>query len=407
MKIALYLCVLISAAVIGHSEEWKRSRDLPVTAVYSFVEHRGALLAISDSVIYRSTDHGGVWQPTAGQPPIGSTYSVLASTHDALFLGSNGYGVYRSTDAGATWHEMNSGLTGWALSVYSIVIHGDTVFAGTSGSGVYVNSVSNPGLWKTYNEGLWQGGVETMSILNGQLFSNVGMYPYRRALGGDAWKEIVFDPDVIQRPAKSFHNIHDTIYAGTGVGVYRSTDLGETWEKKPILGLDNRTVVALTSWGTRLYAAVRYNDEHFIWTTDDGGESWQILAHEFAPVYAMSVRNGKLWSCRNDGLWSLIVDQTTDVPSAPSLPAPSSQLLQNYPNPVIDRTMITYTLDRPDHVTLTLIDAVGATVATLVDGTVSEGEHHVPFDRQTLPTGAYHVMLRSGAGTHTNLLVVQ
>ncbi len=396
MKIALYLCVLISATVIGHSEEWKRSRDLPVTAVYSLVEHRGAMLAITDSVVYRSTDHGHIWQPTSGQPPIGSTYSVLASAHDALFLGSNGYGVYRSTDAGATWHEINTGLTGWALSIYSIVIHGDTVFAGTSGSGVYVNSVSNPGLWKTYNEGLSQGGVETVSILNGQLFANVGMYPYRRTLGGDAWKEIVFDPDVIQRPAVSFHNIHDTIYAGTGVGVYKSTDLGETWEKKPILGLDNRTVVALTSWGDRLYAAVRYNDEHFIWTTDDGGETWQILAHEFAPVYAMSVHNGKLWSCRNDGLWSLIVDPTTDVPSPIDTSDQPAVIGQVYPNPFSDRTTIPITLSRTDQVRLDITDASGKNVATLLNEQLEQGDHQVAVDLSTLPTGLYHCTLSVG-----------
>ena len=56
MKIALYLCVLISATVIGHSEDWKRSRDLPVTAVYSIVEHRGAMLAILERVRHGECD---------------------------------------------------------------------------------------------------------------------------------------------------------------------------------------------------------------------------------------------------------------------------------------------------------------------------------------------------------------
>lgn len=396
--------MLISATVIGHSEDWKRSRDLPVTAVYSLVEHRGAMLAITDSVVYRSTDHGTIWQPAVGQPPVGSTYNVLASTHDALFLGSNGYGMYRSTDAGATWHEINTGLTGWALSIYSIVIHGDTVFAGTSGSGVYVNSVSNPGLWKSYNEGLSQGGVETVSILNGQLFANVGMYPYRRTLGGDAWKEIVFDPDVIQRPAVSFHNIHDTIYAGTGVGVYKSTDLGLTWEKKPILGLDNRTVVALTSWGARLYAAVRYNDEHFIWTTDDGGETWQILAHEFAPLYAMSVRNGKLWSCRNDGLWSSVVDPTTDVPASPEGAVRAAFLGLNYPNPVQDRTTIPFDISEPGHVRLEITDGIGRSIATIVNGSHERGTYAVEVDLSALPTGFYNYSLSVGTFTSSNLL---
>jgi hypothetical protein len=84
-------------------------------------------------------------------------------------------------------------------------------------------------------------------------------------------------------------------------------------------------------------------------------------------------------------------------------------LQQNYPNPVsrsTNTTSISYSLSREAHVMLEVFDALGRTVATLVDDTRSAGEHTVPFHTASLPGGMYFYTLRSGSAFLTKVLTV-
>lgn len=66
-----------------------------------------------------------------------------------------------------------------------------------------------------------------------------------------------------------------------------------------------------------------------------------------------------------------------------------SSLPRNFPNPVSNRTTITYSLDRPEHVTLDLFSALGEAVTTLFDGPAPAGTNTVRFDATQLPSGLY------------------
>jgi hypothetical protein len=62
---------------------------------------------------------------------------------------------------------------------------------------------------------------------------------------------------------------------------------------------------------------------------------------------------------------------------------------QNYPNPFNPTTVIQYELPTRSHVTLTVYDILGRTVATLVDEIIGAGRQHVVFDGRGLATGMY------------------
>jgi hypothetical protein len=67
---------------------------------------------------------------------------------------------------------------------------------------------------------------------------------------------------------------------------------------------------------------------------------------------------------------------------------------QNYPNPFNPTTSIRYSAPETSHVTLTVTDMLGRTVATLVDGTVDSGVHTVSFDGANLTSGNYMATIR-------------
>lgn len=102
--------------------------------------------------IYRSSDHGAVWNPVvtsnttikafAVTPAQGGDINIFAGTLDGVFL---------STDKGAKWTTINNGLS--YTNVNGLARSGNTIFAATENGGVFMTN--NDGtLWSDINTGL-------------------------------------------------------------------------------------------------------------------------------------------------------------------------------------------------------------------------------------------------------------
>ena len=83
------------------------------------------------------------------------------------------------------------------------------------------------------------------------------------------------------------------------------------------------------------------------------------------------------------------------VPAQPAPAAADFALEQNYPNPFNPATSIPYTLERRAHIRLTVHDAAGRMLATLVDGMRDAGRHTVQFDAASFASGVYYYRLES------------
>ncbi|MDD8017019.1 MAG: T9SS type A sorting domain-containing protein [Bacteroidota bacterium] len=80
-------------------------------------------------------------------------------------------------------------------------------------------------------------------------------------------------------------------------------------------------------------------------------------------------------------------------------------LSQNYPNPFNPSTMIKYQLPMTGYVTLKVYDMLGREVATLVNTTVTAGEHSVAFNATALNSGVYFYTLTAGNVTTSKKMV--
>jgi len=76
-----------------------------------------------------------------------------------------------------------------------------------------------------------------------------------------------------------------------------------------------------------------------------------------------------------------------------------------YPNPFIDYTMLTFTLEQSQHVTLAIFDALGREVAQPVSEFRSAGEHRVEWEPGHLPAGTYFSRLMIDGYITTGTLV--
>ena len=240
--------------------------------------------------ISRSTDNGVTWtEANEGLPAFASAFA-LAAAGTKVFVGLYGGGVYSSTDGGSLWMRSDSGITNPNISVLAGT--GDTVFAGTTdgkvfrstNAGLYWTNVSpgfysinnnvsailiadssillgdtgptfSPGIlrsddwgvtWTQFSTGInenpW-GLIAGFARVDTFLFAGLFMGfshggVYRGSLNTD-WTNVsgaqmiaIGPPDTYYMPASSLTTMGTTVFAGmSGFGLYRSTDLGMTWQQ--------------------------------------------------------------------------------------------------------------------------------------------------------------------------------
>jgi len=71
------------------------------------------------------------------------------------------------------------------------------------------------------------------------------------------------------------------------------------------------------------------------------------------------------------------------------------KLMQNYPNPFNPSTTIQFQLPKASHVTLTIFNAHGQQIATLLDCEMTVGMHSTSFDAANLASGPYFYKLQT------------
>ncbi|HOJ05197.1 MAG TPA: T9SS type A sorting domain-containing protein [Bacteroidota bacterium] len=76
-------------------------------------------------------------------------------------------------------------------------------------------------------------------------------------------------------------------------------------------------------------------------------------------------------------------------------------LQQNFPNPFNPSTNITYSITRPEFVTVALFDALGKQVGTLFEGRQEPGTYRIAVDASNLQTGTYFYRMTAGSFTQT------
>lgn len=98
---------------------------------------------------------------------------------------------------------------------------------------------------------------------------------------------------------------------------------------------------------------------------------------------------------------NLYIDNASPVPGVS--PLAGAELRQNYPNPFNPTTRIEFSLERAGNVELVVYDVAGRKVATLLEQSLAEGDHHAIWNGRTdsgsaAPSGRYSYVLRTAAG---------
>ena len=98
--------------------------------------------------------------------------------------------------------------------------------------------------------------------------------------------------------------------------------------------------------------------------------------------------------------------QITDIALSEEVVPTQFQLKQNYPNPFNGITTIEYALPRKSRVQLTVYDALGRRIRTLVDEEQAPGTYRVSFQADGLASGVYYYILQSGGQRFVRQMVL-
>jgi uncharacterized protein (TIGR03437 family) len=224
------------------------------------------------------------WSQTLG--PGGSNIAAIIHIGDTLYAGTTGNGVFSSLDDGITWHAINSGLTNFEIS--ALTVKGSSLFAATFSGGVF-RSLNGGLSWEPINSGLPQTHMSALAVLN------------------------------------------DSVFLGTEDGIFVSANNGQSWS-----GVDTgfshmaSMVYSLTTVGSSLYAAMYFG---LGTVSADGGKSWaaldgppgnpvgyaQIGSNLFCATQKAVYRssdNGKTWTLASNGLAGYSVASIVSIGSA-------------------------------------------------------------------------------------------
>jgi photosystem II stability/assembly factor-like uncharacterized protein len=283
--------------------------------VWTFASHPSqddTLYAGTDMGVFRWSEATARW--TALPSPMQDVWSIAIHPDDpdTLVAGTRPAALYRSRDAGATWHALN--VPG--LQTFSEINMGATrvtqiLFDPLSPNGIWV-SVEIGGIffspdggdhWEARDQGLISADVHGLAILDRPDGHRVMLATTNRGLhrsddGGHQWHFQKLDSPwqytraVVPRPDRT-----GTVFLTNGNGppgdqgrLWVSHDHGDHWQAVTLPGKLNSTLWTVATQAQdpqRVWACTNLGQ---IFSSEDGGESWQRLPHEFGEIRALHWR---------------------------------------------------------------------------------------------------------------------
>jgi hypothetical protein len=365
--------------------------------------------------VFHSTNDGDTWTEVTNNLHNHAIY-IGCLAYDGIHLLAvdfDGGGIFLSTDKGTSWTAINNGLTDpW---IENAIISGTNFYAGSTYGEAFVST--NYGTsWSRIGSAFCNSRVLSVAVSGSYLIASTQSNGvFRSVIGDTIWTAInsgLPSGALVTNLAVSGSNLFAAVY-GSGGGVFLSTDNGTTWTL-PSTALTSDGAYSLTTYLTKdgsgttnLFAGTMDNKGIFLST--DNGTSWQSvgLAIQFNGPEEITAGNGKLFALTvGEQIWrrplSEMITSVNEIQGSPN----GLLLRQNYPNPVIAGTIISWRMPEKAHATLKVFDFMGREVNTLLDCDLAQGEHTVNFDASGLPSGVYFYLLQAGEVKETKKMSV-
>ncbi|MEW6367142.1 MAG: hypothetical protein AB1714_21135 [Acidobacteriota bacterium] len=283
------------------------------TTLYAGTDSQGVL---------KSTDGGRSWSRTGGLTP--EERQVLALTVDpvapaVLYAALRSNLLFKSTNGGATWAGRNLKLPYLAVlsDLCVTAARNDIVYASYFGTlkGGVLKSTDAGTTWSEAGTGLIKADVRHLTIdpTSPQLVYAAGgaFGAFVTRNGGRTWARLKGLPDGFICRIVTDPCVAGTIYAGTRLGVFKSTDAGVSWSLAGT-GIRENSVSTLAVDPLRadtIYAGGSYGG---LFKTTDRGVSWSTSIGLTSRLTYAAVDPNKPTTVYGSGLWDVGTYKSTD-----------------------------------------------------------------------------------------------
>lgn len=309
------VAVIVVGMVAGPNPAWgvnnwiQLDNGLGMGQVRALAAHESRLYAGSDNGVFISEGGGKNWLPTA----LNQSVSTLTVDGDTVYAGVWSQGVFRSDDAGLTWNPIREGLRlhehegeHYYGDVRRILITDNNIINVMYHSGTYT-STDRGETWHDISTE-WQGGnsIHSMTEFDGHLWSAVSNGSmFRSPDNGKTWEKL---PRFAPGHVHAWAVLNGQLYVGgyEGVGVWNESI--QDWEY-PMAGLPIGNhhqsdalpyVLTLVVHGAQLFAGLHHT--HGVYVFDLRSGTWSPAGLEGRSVSALLSHGSALYAAAEDGL---------------------------------------------------------------------------------------------------------
>lgn len=380
---------------------WFRNQNSVIGGVLlgvSSVNQNYSYICTQSNYILKTSNGGTLWQLISLSSNLALT-SIFFVNENTGWSTSQVNPVLKTTNAGITWVNQTSPQpletsfykvfflnenTGWAAGF-------DCILRTTNGGAQWVNGLS--GTSRHFRKLSFGDADNGWAIAHTQLTDTL----FRTTNGGISW----FAPSLpfIETNDVFFINNNTGWISSRGV-IHKTTDNGSSWTD--YIPLSNEYLVTnnikfinpQTGFAIGYYSS---SDQRIIKTTN-GGVNWIETTITCSSLTSIDMVNentgwvvgdyGSILKTTTGG--NVFISQTsTEIPERFSLH-------QNYPNPFNPTTNIKFDIHKQGIATLKVFDLLGKEMETLVDEQLSVGSYEVIFNANSLPSGIYFYVLKTG-----------
>ena len=310
--------------------QWTQTKGPIGGSVQSlFIAADGNLYAGAGTDLYTLTDDGNAWRPITPTVPIQGAWQ-MTEHGDTLYIVSDTE-VLASTDAGETWNSLGTRPEGQLIDLIitdeaqANIIIMDLALA----DGVFQSTDAGKS-WISLNDGISDRNIRAITVVESTLFVGTDAGLYRR--GSKGWEHLpVGESENVRALESDEHQLY--VAVGTGVkaqeisatasmemkigttlSLYRSTDLGDSWQaldftggKEPSQGdgfsftigaaISNSGIKPISE--TKIVAA----QENLLilnggnsYYSNDAGETWVTLGSNISDIDYISATTNNLTS---------------------------------------------------------------------------------------------------------------
>lgn len=461
-----------------NGQSWLQNQVIPGNDVITGFSSEGSAITVctQGGGIYRSENGVSQWAPVSKEigPEYLSSFIKYDGTKNMISLA--GTGILFSDD-GINWEKRSAGLPSGVSITKLLRIPSGKIFATTFTGDIYFTT-DNGLLWSQLQNGFAASDRLTNIFVsnNGMLTVSANMKPgfpfnqryakiYTSTDNGESWNIKLNKPlsetKLISVSKQGTMYIAMTTNFSLRDTIFKSTDLGSTWEKVTVNGAanspavikinnNNEDVFVITKNDNKIFRSeagsgmwsslapinlstyttitcVEFNsvnkiligtNNSGIYTSSNTGQSWQVLTnglyghsvsgsgYSYAYISSIVIDNNDYMylTTYEDGLYKS--GSSTFVNSGLNVLPGEFYLKQNYPNPFNPTTKIKFDLPKNSFVKINVFDITGRILSEIVNQNLSAGSYEADFNGANLSSGIYYYRIDAGDFTATKKMIL-